>query len=163
MSKFVGQNQYSELTLRERFWQKVEKRGPDECWEWLAYKSPRGYGYFGISGKTEKAHRVCFSLSYGSIPEGIYVLHHCDNPGCVNPSHLFLGTHADNMADMKNKGRHHYCKGEAHPESKLTNGKVMWIREMLNMGIYQRVIGDFFGVTRSTISLISRGKKWTHI
>lgn len=78
----------------------------ERCWEWMAGKDSDGYGGFFLSGKNEKAHRVAWMFRFGEIPEGLGVLHHCDNPGCVNPLHLFLGDHKTNMGDKAQKGRH---------------------------------------------------------
>lgn len=92
--------------LADRFWARVEKRGPDECWPWTGYRDAKGYGQIALNRRTaEGAHRVSWALARGEIPDGIHVLHRCDNPPCCNPAHLFLGTHADNMWDMKAKGR----------------------------------------------------------
>jgi len=77
----------------------------NSCWTWIGNKNKQGYGYFGLNGKTWKAHRLVWVFAFGKIPGGIFVLHKCDNPMCVNPSHLFLGTHKDNMDDMVAKGR----------------------------------------------------------
>jgi hypothetical protein len=93
--------------LAERFWPKVAKTTPDACWLWLASRTQR-YGAIGIGGKSSpalKAHRVSWELHFGPIPPGLHVLHKCDTPKCVNPAHLFLGTQADNVADMVKKGR----------------------------------------------------------
>ena len=90
----------------ERFWNKVMKIvETDECWEWIAFKNKDGYGLFGYNGKNQKAHRVSWQLHNGPIPDGLCVLHKCDNPSCVNPNHLFLGTNADNIKDRVNKNR----------------------------------------------------------
>lgn len=90
--------------LADRFWEKVRKT--DGCWEWLAYTCKFGYGRIGgVRGQVLDAHRVSWELHNGPIPEGICVLHHCDNPPCTNPDHLFLGTLSDNLADMYAKGR----------------------------------------------------------
>lgn len=94
-----------------RFWSKVD-RPVDGCWEWKAGKFRYGYGAFSLKEKLLKAHRVSYELAYGPIPEGMYVCHHCDNPPCVNPTHLFIGTPQDNMTDKIRKGRLVACPGE---------------------------------------------------
>jgi hypothetical protein len=95
-----------EKNLWDRFWNKVEVTTDSSlCWEWKAAKAPNGYGRFGMGSKVIQAHRVAWELIYGSIPDKLYVLHSCDNRGCMNPSHLFLGTYKDNMQDCSRKGR----------------------------------------------------------
>ncbi|MBN2192871.1 MAG: HNH endonuclease [Polyangiaceae bacterium] len=96
-------------TLKARFWSRVDRRGPEECWPWLARVKQDGYGLVDVDvdGKrtTTVVNRVAWELTRGEIPEGLLVCHHCDNPRCCNPSHLFLGTNADNHWDMRRKGR----------------------------------------------------------
>jgi len=139
----------------KRFWSKVNVGEADECWEWLAGKSDTGYGKLRAHHKMWSAHRMAWTLTYGSIPKGLCVLHHCDNRGCCNPYHLFLGTRADNMADAAKKGR---------MAQKLTKEDVLDIRKWFAEGDWtQRDLADAFDVDKSTISAILRRKKWKHI
>jgi hypothetical protein len=99
---------YPRMSIEERFWSKVEMIPFHDCWEWVGCKVPAGYGQLRLGGKKEPnlfAHRVSYVIHNGEIGKGLFVLHKCDNPSCVNPRHLFLGTHQDNMNDMKAKGR----------------------------------------------------------
>jgi hypothetical protein len=107
-------------TLEERFWSKVDKSG--DCWVWTDHKTAQGDGRIHVGPSMKRAHRIAYELAIGQIPQGMYVCHHCDNKSCVNPEHLFLGTHQDNMTDMMNKGRHVAPSGarngaRLHPES----------------------------------------------
>lgn len=120
--------------LSDRFWGKVILDAPDKCWEWIACKNTYGYGKIDAGGKHGKcliASRVSWQLHYGSIPEGICVCHKCDNRGCVNPHHLFLGTKGDNLRDMFAKGRQpipYDRRGVKNPRTKLTPQQVDRIR-----------------------------------
>jgi len=151
-------------TLEERFWAKVDKKGPDDCWEWTGAlggdRYGHRYGQIGISGKIVRAHRVSWELANGPIPKGICVLHHCDNPSCVNPSHLFLGTKLDNAQDAIKKGRYVNLRGEDNGAAELTEQDVHEIRQMLGRGIPQRVIAKKYGVSKSTVTRIGAGKTW---
>jgi len=92
------------------FWDKVDIRGPDDCWEWTAFRNPKGYGMFKVRpGDGYLAHRISYFLEHGHNP-GAYCLHSCDNPPCCNPKHTFSGTQQDNMDDMRSKGRENYSK-----------------------------------------------------
>jgi len=145
-------------SLAERFWSKVRK-GPG-CWEWTGTKSS-GYGYIirGATGtKSERAHRVSWELHMGSSPGALHVCHKCDNPGCVNPDHLFLGTMSENILDAYNKGRK--VKGENHPWARLGLADVLKIREAVSNGDSQRNIAKAMGVTQTTISMIARRETW---
>lgn len=154
---------YSRKPLAKRFWPKVDVRGADECWEWMASKTSQGYGCIwsgGRYGKNILTHRVSWELHNGSIPDGLCVLHHCDNRACVNPRHLFLGTYADNTHDMMAKGRSIHPRGEAGGKAKLTERKIHEIRALLACGLSLRVIGRRYGVNHKSIYSIKIGRNW---
>jgi len=149
--------------LIERFFSKVNILSPDECWEWKAGTFKSGYGAFFIDGNNEGAHRVSWKIHNGKIPEGLSVLHKCDNPLCVNPDHLFLGTQEDNMTDKVSKGRQSsvILLGELNGQAVLVESQVIEIRELYSTGLVsQQDIADYFGVSRSHISNIITGHKW---
>lgn len=148
-----------------RFWRKVDKSGGDDaCWTWTAGVDRRGYGKFRINddAKDTLAHRFSYELHFGPFDADLCVCHSCDNPPCVNPSHLFLGTRADNNADMVAKGRHAngHLSGERSPTAKLTDAQAREIRVIYETGLTQREIADKFGVSRSTISNVVLWKNW---
>lgn len=159
----------SSSTLIERFWPKVDKRGEDECWPWLAAKGHFGHGeiYIGhIDGRSQaaQAHRVSWWIANGGEfpPSEIHVLHKCDNPPCVNPRHLMLGTHADNMADMAQKGRSDSKRrvGRIHPRAKLNDEQVAEIRRLRSEGGTYASIAAQFPVCESHIGRILKGIRW---
>jgi len=153
-------NQNSVLPMPQRFFEKVIF-GVSDCWTWRASVDALGYGRFPYLGES-KAHRVSYRLFKGEIPEGMCVMHTCDNRQCVNPEHLVLGTQADNVLDMCRKGRH-VCKpqhGESNPMSKLTAQDVEEIRTAVESGSTQRAMCQKFGVSPMTVSRIIRKETW---
>lgn len=131
------------------------------CWLWSGAHN-RGYGQIQVRGKTEKAPRLSWMLHRGPIQDGRCVLHRCDNPACVNPEHLFLGTHADNAADRaaKGRGRNRVLRGEKNPQSKLTREAVLQIHDLLASGATQRSLAARFGVGCTTITRIASGRSY---
>lgn len=149
-------------TLSERFWEKVDRSG--DCWLWTANKSGTGYGKIGSGPPDHKsllAHRVSWSIANGEVPDGMFVCHRCDNPSCVNPDHLFLGTAMDNMADMVGKDRH--ARGERGGNRILTDRQVFEIKDMFIDGVRWDAISRIYGVSRSTIYHIMEGRLWSHL
>ena len=150
-------------TLADRFWSKVDRRGPNDCWPWTAVTNEHGYGVMRPegrrSGPTAKAHRVSLQLS-GVEVDGMYVLHSCDNPPCVNPAHLSVGTPAENAADRNRRGR--TARGSRSGTHKLTEGQVGEIRRRAAAGELHRLLAAEFGVSRPTISRVVNGKGWIH-
>lgn len=145
----------------ERFWSKVEVGEIDQCWEWLAQTTGRGYGRFQIHGRGWQAHRVAWVLTFGPIPRGLLVCHHCDNRGCCNPYHLFLGTQVDNMTDAARKGRlGRDMRGERNPNSQLTEDDVLDMRDLYASGWTQQELADEFGVSQPHVSKVVSQKSW---
>lgn len=132
--------------------------GRDGCWIWPMYRNKDGYGLTQQDGKTTVATRVAYRLAFGDFDNSLFVLHRCDNPGCVNPDHLFLGTQRDNCADAKLKGRHSH--GVKNGISKLTEEAVREIRES---NLSQWTLARKFGVLQSTIWAAKHGKNWSHV
>lgn len=175
-----------------RFWAKAVTGGREECWNWTAYRTPGGYGMFQVEAKKwVLSHRVAYALALGEIPPGACVCHSCDNPSCCNPAHLFLGTHADNIADRDAKGRQ--ARGDRHgshtrPESRATGvrngrrtkpestarGEVVGIARLSTLqvqeirsrysggGVTSRGLAGEYGVNKSTILRAIRGETWGH-
>jgi hypothetical protein len=149
------------IPLKDRFERKFSKT--DGCWNWTGARAKNGYGQIGSGhrgGKTAYAHRVAYLLYVGEIPVGLDVCHTCDNPSCVRPDHLFLGTRADNMKDAREKGR--TGRGAKNGAAKLKEGDVREIRRL--RGSYsQAVLAEKFGVAKSTISAIQVRENWKHV
>jgi hypothetical protein len=143
----------------DRFWRRCVKPNGGGCWLWTGTKSRSGYGVFWIEGKNKRAHRVSYEIHKGQIPTGSEVCHCCDNRACVNPDHLFLGTHADNVADMIKKGRH--ARGSGKRSAKLTEADVLNI--IASPDVPALDLAQRYGVSRSRISLIRSGKSWAHL
>jgi hypothetical protein len=144
-------------TTRGKFWDKAVKEG---CWEWPAGKH-NGYGVFHWQGKRTGAHRVAWMTLFGNIPEGLQVCHSCDNPSCVRPDHLFLGTFSENQKDKVDKDR--TPKGSIHWNAKLTEDKVRTIKKRLSFGAFKQELARTFGVAYGTINDIAMGKTWKHV
>ncbi len=153
----------------ERFWAKVDKRGPDECWPWTAAVDGSGYGRFWFAGKSRRASRFSFELANGPVPRGTgyhgnCVCHRCDVRSCVNPSHLFLGATGDNTRDMIAKGRQYRAIGENHGRAKLTEADVLAIRAAYEGGgTTLHALGLRFGVHCGTVGGIVTRARWRHI
>lgn len=173
---------YTRKTVADRFLGKVDRSGGESaCWPWTGGTYSNGYGLLHVAPKTILAHRYAFTVANGPIPPKMLVCHRCDNRKCCNPSHLFLGTHAENMADCVKKGR--ISKGSKHsdilrrrrphtrrPEtvlrgemvggSKLKSDDIRKIREMSKVGKTHKEIGALFDVSRTNVGLVVSGKSW---
>lgn len=147
----------------EYFWSLVDK-SEGGCWEWRGIRHKKGYGEICVSGRhhKKKAHRVSWELASGPVPPGIHVLHRCDNPPCVRPDHLFLGTNHANVLDAAEKGRR--CHGEATWTAKLDAGRVREIRRGYLSGALNTVeIARLYGISTRQASAIVRRESWKHV
>jgi hypothetical protein len=139
------------------------------CWLWMGWVDKQGYGgtWFGKRGPFWAAHRLSWTAHRGPIPAGLYVLHRCDNPACVNPGHLFLGTHQDNMDDMVRKGRaapaEMHARGERNAKAKLTAEKVADIRTRYASGESLAALGRAFAVTPQAVRAVILRESWRHV
>ena len=152
--------------MEERFWECVRRAGPDECWEWTRRVKPYGQISLGRRGGPQiYSHRASWMIHHGEIPEGLHVLHKCDNGACVNPAHLFLGTQADNNKDCLQKGRASkppVLRGNDHPRQarKLTDAQVLEIRASTEP---TRVLVARYGMSTSGINFIRARQRWQHL
>jgi hypothetical protein len=162
--------------LADRFWEKVRKNF--DCWEWTGAKFPSGYGAFQVRrGHSARAHRVAFELTNGQpLGKGALVCHRCDNPGCVRPDHLYLGTPASNMLDRSERGRApagdaHYsrfrpevlARGERHGNSRLTARQVLELRAAHSRGEATRALARKYGISQRAAVCIVNGITWKHL
>lgn len=155
------------IPVADRFWTKVDKRGPRQphmrtrCWEWTAGRSAGGYGAIAVRRIMRRAHRVAWWLCTGRRPPpGLMVCHHCDYRACVRPDHLFLGTQKANKEDCVRKGRSN--RGERHGHATLTEKQVRLIRSLAGAQT-QSQLAARFGVSQAHISSLQMRKRWTHI
>ncbi len=152
-------------SMADRFWAKVERGSSAQCWEWQSTRSNKGYGKFEFNGRQIGSHRVAWAISQGispdDIPEGVMILHNCDNRLCCNPSHIFSGSHADNMADMaakgRGKGKPPIHKGERHHAVKLSEDQVRMVR---SSPLSAPKLAPLLGVSEWAIYDIRSNRTW---
>jgi hypothetical protein len=147
--------------MSDKFWERIEKLANESgCWLWTGNLDSYGYGRFGKRKAIHKAHRISYVMHKGEIPTGMCVLHHCDTPSCVNPDHLYAGTHTDNNKDKVQRNRQ--AKGEKMGAAKLTPALVRDIRVIAKV-FPDRFIAKHLGIGRTTITHIIKGVTWRHV
>lgn len=151
------------LPLAERFAAKHQPCAQTGCWLWTDAPGKNGYGRLYVNGKVRLAHQLSYELHVGPIGDGLCVCHRCDVRSCVNPDHLFLGTVAENIADMVEKGRH--ARGSSRRQARLSEADVLNLRARIARGERVRPVREAkaFGVSTSRMSRILRGLAWTHV
>lgn len=147
-----------DLPLEVRFHGQVGLPDSNGCINWQGSMASHGYGIIGSNGRSLYAHRIAYELAKGPIPEGLFVMHACDNPRCVNPDHLSVGTQKDNIADAAAKGR--TARGSMVPRSILTEEAVQDIRREYASGTKQLILAERYGVAQPTISDVVTGRRW---
>jgi len=149
-----------------RFWKKVKISNENECWPWLGRLDNCRYGILDIDGKGIKAHRFSYIVHYGNVPinpPDLCVCHSCDNPSCVNPKHLWIGTRTDNMQDKMKKGRGNHLRGINASKVILNENQVIEIKEKLKLDMKISELSKIYGVSRIAIWHIKKGHNWKHI
>jgi hypothetical protein len=166
-----GASRGIEAASAQRFASLVKWAEGDACWEWQGYRTKRrggalSYGLFAIKKRSFLAHRMSWLLARGDIPPGQVIRHRCDNVACVRPDHLELGTQADNLSDMRMRGRAHFNRfktGSEHPNAKIDPEKVKLIRRLRADGLSLAKIGAQVDLNASSVHDIVRGKTWGHV
>ncbi len=161
-----AKNKRTDQEIIDDFWARVNIAGPDECWEWQGCLR-NGYGKMRVRGQWIGTHTFSLTLKLGALPPGALTCHHCDNPPCCNPAHLYAGSHQDNVDDCVRRKRNNAQKGEARYNAKLTNQDIMEIRATYSKygknGASGQALADKFGVGKMTISRIARGVNWKSV
>jgi hypothetical protein len=148
-------------TWESRFWKRVQKRGPDDCWLWQGCTDGPGYGMVRLGSRAHRSHRIAYLLTNGDF-WGI-LLHSCDTPACCNPRHLTPGTHADNCRDRDAKGRHVALKGSSHGGAVLTDEQVIEMRSLFDRGMSRKNLAKKFKVSYVHTCQILARNAWSHL
>jgi hypothetical protein len=152
------------LSAEQRFLSKTRRNDESGCIEWTASKNRSGYGKFGCRTHWIFAHRFAYEMVHGAIPGGKFVLHHCDNPCCVNVEHLYLGSKKDNARDREARNRGNHVSGTKHGRNKLLQMQVLEIRDAFDTGKYSfRKLGKIYGINGKSVADIVDRKNWNHI
>lgn len=155
--------------MSDRFWSRVDRTG--KCWVWVGRRNPKGYGQCSVRDEEWLAHRLSWAMANGPIPSGALILHHCDNPPCVRPDHLYAGTHSDNTRDMLARGRTAHLVGpplayrgrSAFVRTKLTPESVRQMRADRSGGMSERALASKFGVGVATAHAVVSGESWSDV
>lgn len=151
------------MTRDDRFVSNLKMNDENNCWEWIGSKNNKGYGVFGINGKMKLSHRIIYEKHKGKIPNGLLVLHKCDNTKCCNPEHLYLGNQLTNMDDMHKRNRDNKAHGETHVRAKMSEKEVKEIRYKFNQGMTILKLSQLYPISYHSIWCICRNKTWKHV